>query len=248
MGGGNEPGGRNELNALNITKSVEATLLRIPSDRHFITFIENHDMDRWASTVDGHEGKIRAAAALIMLLPGIPSIYYGQELGVSGKVGNWGYDANHIPIREAFPWTPDADYPGTAIFYRGTGPWWDQSFYNTGETERTALSVQKPDPESLWNLYRELINIRRENRVFTSGNYQSIPMNDTTILAFSREVGPDRAAVAVNLSGITKSIDLASLEATGYQVIFGGAVQDNETLLLEAYEFSVLINHNGITR
>ncbi len=77
---------RNELNALNIMNEVEATLKRIPADRHFITFIENHDMERWSSAMGGHEGRIRAAAALIMLLPGIPSVYYGQELGVSGAV------------------------------------------------------------------------------------------------------------------------------------------------------------------
>jgi len=242
MGGGEKQYNSMELNAMNIRREVEATIDRIPDYGHFITFIENHDMDRWASAMEGHEGKIRAAAALIMLLPGIPSIYYGQELVVSGEVGDWGYDVNHIPIREAFPWTPDDDYPGTAVFYKGSGPWWEQSYFHTGETETTALSVQKPDPNSLWNFYREMIAIRRENRVFTSGDYQSLTLSDPDLFCFLRQTGQDRAVVIMNLSGGPKSLDLDSLNLKGYKVLCGQSPQKKETIILEAYEFSVLAN------
>jgi glycosidase len=52
-----------------------------------VVFIENHDMKRFASAVNNNPDKEKIGAALNLLLGGIPSIYYGQELGMFGSGG-----------------------------------------------------------------------------------------------------------------------------------------------------------------
>jgi len=200
------------LNANHIAKQVSQTLQRIPHGKYYFSFLENHDTERFASVVKNDKRKIACGAILNLLLPGIPSIYYGQELGVTGKIGNWGFDANHIPVREAFPWTSNPDDPGTAVFYKGTGQWWDQSYFKTGASEKLALSVQQNDPASIWNLYRRLIDFRKTNRAITEGNFNQIQTGSPDILAFSRESGNVKVVVMLNLSENTVTTKLPSVK------------------------------------
>jgi glycosidase len=165
-----------------------------------INFLENHDTNRWATVVNGNQGQIRIGAVLNILLPGVPSIYYGQELGVTGKIQEWGYDVNHIPVREAFPWTPNPNDNGTAVFYKETGQWWDQSFFLTGEPEKLALSVQKADSSSLWNLYHKLLAFRKESNAIKNGDFIQTITNNPNFLAFTRQAKDEKVVVMINLS------------------------------------------------
>ena len=59
-------------------------------------FVDNHDVNRLASTVnDPHY--LFTAYTLLYCMPGIPSIYYGSEFGVEGRKGQ-GEDAD-APLR-----------------------------------------------------------------------------------------------------------------------------------------------------
>ncbi len=223
----------------NIFHFIKETMSHVSEQKNYIHFIENHDIQRWASEMDGHPGKIRCGALLNLLLPGIPAIYYGQELGVTGTVHDWSYDVNHIPVREAFPWTPDPDDPGIAAFYKDTGPWWDVSYFNTGEAEEFALSVQRNDPNSLWNLYRELIAFRKENKALTHGDFQMIRPGIDNIFAFSRNNGNQTVTVFMNLSEQRMLIENIPY---GEIRFIENAMVGEEGLQLGAYGFIVYVN------
>jgi cyclomaltodextrinase / maltogenic alpha-amylase / neopullulanase len=78
------------------------------------TFIGNHDVTRIATTLDD-PARLRLAIALLLLLPGIPSIYAGDEQGFTGQKtdGPRGDDA----VRPAFPADPGELAPfGAWIF------------------------------------------------------------------------------------------------------------------------------------
>ena len=47
-------------------------------------FIDNHDVPRFLSTAGGDERKLRLALTFVMTMRGIPSVYYGTEVGISG--------------------------------------------------------------------------------------------------------------------------------------------------------------------
>ncbi|WP_257161665.1 alpha-amylase family protein [Corynebacterium cystitidis] len=72
--------------------------------QHMITntFVGNHDVDRIASKV-GQDAVIPAVAMLVTL-PGSPSIYYGDEQGFTGLRGE-GFAADD-PVRPPLPATP----------------------------------------------------------------------------------------------------------------------------------------------
>ena len=224
------------LNANHIVKQVNQTLQKIPQGNYYISFLENHDTERFASVVKNDQRKIACGAILNLLLPGIPSIYYGQELGVTGQIGNWGFDANHIPVREAFPWTPNPDHAGTAVFYKGTGSWWDQSYFRTGESEKIALSVQQKDTTSIWNLYRRLIDFRKTNRAITEGNFNQIQTGSPDILAFSRETSDEKVIVMLNLSENTVTIKLPFVKKYQFQQKIR---TDGDNLVFKPYGYIV---------
>ena len=77
-------------------------LERHPADLLTNTFIGNHDVDRIASTV--REDKLILAATVLMTVPGMPSIYYGDEQGFTGVRGeSWSADD---AVRPALPASP----------------------------------------------------------------------------------------------------------------------------------------------
>jgi glycosidase len=58
-----------------------------------VTFVGNHDVTRLASLVDDPGEQVPVAFALLLTLPGIPCLYYGDELGATGvKVDGPGGD------------------------------------------------------------------------------------------------------------------------------------------------------------
>ena len=50
----------------------------------FATFLSNHDQNRVMSQLAGKVEKARVAAAMLLTAPGVPFIYYGEEIGMVG--------------------------------------------------------------------------------------------------------------------------------------------------------------------
>ncbi len=67
------------------------------------TFVGNHDVDRIASTVG--DGGAALAAVLLLTLPGVPSVYYGDEQAFRGVKGT-GFSADDA-VRPELPATPE---------------------------------------------------------------------------------------------------------------------------------------------
>lgn len=224
-----------------VHKVVQASLKTFTDHTYVVTFLENHDTARYASLVNGNEAQERQGAVLNLLLPGLPSIYYGQELGVTGKIHEWGSDTNHLPLREAFPWTPDYHDKGTAVFYKNTGEWWDISFWQTDAIKKFALSVQKPNPNSLWNHYKKLISIRKENDAFRLGDYTPILTDTPNILAFTRSYNKETFAVLTNVSNATLAIPDFKLKKWNSIPVYGKLELNNaKQLQLPAYGYLIL--------
>ncbi|MEO1012724.1 MAG: alpha-amylase family glycosyl hydrolase [Bacteroidota bacterium] len=186
---------------------IKESLKRFGGDTYVVNFLENHDTSRWASWVVSNPDQKRSAAALYLLAPGIPSVYYGQELGLPGEPREWGSDANHIPVREAFPWTWNPDEKGNALFYKDTGEWWEDSFWNGPSIKELALNTQRPDTLSLWNHYRKLINIRKNHAPFRLGNYEPLLTDNTEVIAFKRSYEGNTNFVIVNGSNTPVELD-----------------------------------------
>ena len=65
-----------------IIKTIKGMCDGVPPAKHTFTILENHDVSRFSSTVGEVPGKERVGAALLFTLPGVPTLYYGQEIGM----------------------------------------------------------------------------------------------------------------------------------------------------------------------
>ena len=182
-----------------LEKAADTTLRQLPPGKEQVVFIENHDLDRFASRIGNDAGKLRVAAVLNILLGGIPSIYYGQELGMFGKGGKYGMtDANDIPRREAFEWYAADTGRGMALWYKGTGPWWDST--NLIPHDGVSLEEERSDSGSLWVWYRRLLEVRKEFPVLQTGVYDSLHNGNPKVFTWRRRDARFTAYLAVNLS------------------------------------------------
>jgi alpha-glucosidase len=141
--------------------------------------LSNHDFRRLVSRLG--EEAARAAALLLLTLPGAAFVYQGEEIGMEDG-SDQGIDrVRRDRFRHPMQW--DAS-PGGGF---STGdPWLEPS-----DPERRAVATQRDDPGSLLALYRRLIALRRELR----GPLEPLPA-PPGLLVFRR----GEHAVAINFN------------------------------------------------
>jgi glycosidase len=182
-----------------ITRAITETQARTPPGKGQMVFIENHDMNRFASEMSGDARKERVGAALNILLQGTPLIYYGQEIGMKGRQNkSWGTDANDIPVREAFEWTAKGDSPGSATWYQGNDAWWTDRFAKDGD----GISVEEEarDPASLLSFYRRLLALRHTRPELASGDERVVATDRPDVLAVLRTTTGHASLLLANLA------------------------------------------------
>jgi len=196
-----------------IVKAADSTFIVTPKGKQQIIFIENHDMPRFSHGVKGALSKLKIGAALNLLIGGVPSIYYGQELGMTGTNASLGAtDANDIPNRSAFEWYKSDQGTGMAYWYQMKGLWKDK--FNTNDKPDDGVSVEeeKDDPNSLLNFYRKMTALRKANPVLIRGAYRTLLNTSDNIYSFERYEGRKKVVVVVNL---TDKAEVVAIDLTG---------------------------------
>ena len=196
------------FNRDSIARVIEGTVQHTPGGKGQLLMIENHDMNRFASVVGGDLRRERVGAALDVLLKGTPLIYYGQEIGMKGMQSHaWNSDANDIPDREAFRWTRRIEDPGSAIWYKDTGPWWTERYASDGDG--ISVEEQQHDPNSLLSFYRRLLALRRSRADLRSGDERVVGTDQPNVLAVLRSAGAQASVLLVNLSDSAVTVTVA---------------------------------------
>ncbi|MGC4000121.1 MAG: alpha-amylase family glycosyl hydrolase [Anaeromyxobacter sp.] len=147
-------------------------------------FLTNHDHIRVATQLEGHPGKLRAAAGILLTLPGAPFVYYGEELGLVNGPGT-----DDPQKRTPMPW--DATKGGGFTTGR---PW----FPFAPGREVVNVAVEKGDPRSLRSRYRDLIAVRHRSEALREGALELLPGAGRT-LAFVRRAGGQTVVVLQNV-------------------------------------------------
>ena len=183
------------------------TVVRSYPPLQYATFLTNHDQDRVFGQLSEDSGKMKLAAALYLTLPGVPFVYYGEEIGMTGA----GADENK---RTPMQWN-DGVYAG---FTTGV-PWRP---VNSGFAQINVRTMQS-DSLSLWSWYRRLISARNANVSLRTGDYASVSTPNTGLYAFARRTSEEVAIVLHNFGGTTMSnpvlsLDSSSLKAGAYTV------------------------------
>lgn len=74
----------NDINSFHKTLIEQREIF--PAGFQMTRFLSNHDNNRSLSMFDGDIDKLKQALAIIFSLPGMPMIYYGDEIGLEGKL------------------------------------------------------------------------------------------------------------------------------------------------------------------
>lgn len=162
----------------------------------------NHDQPRLASRI-GVESA-RSAAVLLMTLPGMAFIYYGEELGMhdvpispeqahdpavtATTTGSTGRDPERTPMQ----WSADAH----AGFTTGT-PWLPVA----DDYVRQNAQAASIDPSSSLSLYRALGRLRSGSDALKRGKLQVVDCSNIDVLGYVCSYpGDDTYVVCINFS------------------------------------------------
>lgn len=196
-------------------------------------FLSNHDQNRISASCGNNREKLKLAASILLTLPGLPIIYYGEELGMLGQKPD--------PfIREPFLWS---DNPHDTRITKVIDP-----CYSTPETVG-ALSQQINSEDSVFNHYKRLIALRKSEpsmASITNYNIQSREMKDPELLAFIRPHALRPVLVIHNLSKNNKTIH--DIQVTG-KVLFCNSlfsISSLDEIILSAYSSIIVIFDNTI--
>lgn len=154
---------------------------RFPAGR-WSPFLTNHDQPRVMSVLGNDGARARVAASAMLMLPGLPFVYYGEEIGMIGTKPD-------EQIRNPMQWSNE---PGTG-FTTGT-PWEAPQ----SDWKVTNVRAQDGDPGSLLNHYRRLIRLRSQHSALGKGDLIVGTASDEAVAAFARRSSNETVVVVVN--------------------------------------------------
>lgn len=230
-----------------LQNKLDSTFSESWDTKQQVVFIENHDIQRFASAIGKDPAKERIGAAFNLLTGGIPSIYYGQEIGMYGKGGFGkfgGTDGNDIPMREGFEWYKKPSGKGMALWYKNSGPWWDST--NLHADDGISVEEEKNNQGSLFNYYKNLITLRKKTPALNSGHYKTILNDNDAVFSFLRYTNNDHVIVIINLSGSRQNTNLTGLplpvsQKTQWLSLLNKNIKisPNKPFILQPYEVQV---------
>ncbi|MEO7822819.1 MAG: alpha-amylase family glycosyl hydrolase, partial [Gemmatimonadaceae bacterium] len=152
-------------------------------DQRWAPFLRNHDQTRTLTELGGDVSRAKVAATILLTLPGLPFVYYGEELGMGGNKPD-------ERLRTPMHWRRTRAGGFT------TGTAWQPL---QPDSLTASVEAQDADPASLLNLYRRLIHLRAANSALATGEMVPLTTNSDAVAAYLRRDGKRAVLVVVNL-------------------------------------------------
>lgn len=191
-------------------------------------FFGSHDMSRFPSRFNLNDNEIKLIATLMLTFRGIPFIYFGDEIGMRDIVyknvdmakdiqGIIAYNkcinegkseiealeklnkSGRDKSRNVMQWNNEC-YGG----FSQTKPW----IATNKEYKNCNVEYQKIENNSIFNYYKNLIELRKENNALCIGECTEINIKDN-IIWYIRQYGNNKIVVVLNFSD--KSVNLSDL-------------------------------------
>jgi glycosidase len=191
-------------------RDAQEKVLRLYPPNQYGRFLTNHDQPRVMTRLKGNEGAMRAAAAMLLLGPGVPFMYYGEELGLTG-------DKPDERLRTPMPWTG-----GPGAGFSAHKPW--QAL--APDSGRVNVERESRDPGSLLSWYRRLIALRLSTPALAYGTVQHLTASDPGVYAFLRHdpgTEGDAAHAAVPASAVLVVVNVGGKPLEGVRVWSDGS-------------------------
>ena len=174
----------------------------------FGEFLSNHDQNRVMSQIGANIDKAKLGAWLYLTGPGVPFVYYGEEIGMLGKKPD-------EDIRLPMQWNGESN----AGFTTGT-PW---RAVEPSYTQRN-VAAETDDPDSLLSLYRTLIGLRNQHAALRVGEVNLPQVSNASVFASLRVSQDEAVLIVVNLSkdvvrDVKVTLDKSAVTAGTYRAV-----------------------------
>ena len=181
-----------------------------PAKHRPVYCFSNHDQHRIVTRMGGDD-QARLIALMQLTLPGLPTVYYGDELGMpntpvavedlqdlsaksSGDPG-----VSRDPERTPMQWQK-SQYAG----FSEVKPW-----LPLGESlAKHNVKTQLHEPDSFLSLYRRLLKLRSRHEILRSGTYEAIGELEADVFLYARWLGDEHVFVALNFSDKERVVQL----------------------------------------
>jgi alpha-amylase len=173
-------------------KAKQTSLQALLSQGQYGTFLALQDSDRIISLLRSSLPKARLAATLLLTSPGVPFLWYGEEIGMRGGKPD-------IYIRRPMQW---ANQRG-AGFSAGR-PWMDVDL----NYDVVNVADESVDTNSLLSYYRQLTRLRLSYQALRTGSWQALQSSNDRVYAYLRHADDHDVLVVLNLAAepITENV------------------------------------------
>jgi alpha-glucosidase len=207
----------------------------------------NHDESRLASRIGLNAARL--AAMLLLTLRGTPTLYYGDEIGMT--------DVPISPDQQQDPW--GIRVPGLGRDSCRTPMQWDSSpnaGFSSDETPHLWLPLSKDHQQvnvqrhlevagSILNLYIQLLRCRKNSPALKYGSYRPLDARNDDCFVFLREAdgfpavlvllnfSPQDVSVSFSQLGVGSYLLSTFLDRTGRVDLNNLRIRGNEGLIIE---------------
>ena len=230
----------------------------------------NHDQPRIVSRLGDDSDEFREVSAkciatCLHMMQGTPYVYQGEELGMTNTVFKSVDDFRDLESINAYReliesglYTKEDMFPKIAHKSRDnarTPMQWDAS-ENAGFTTGTPWIAVNPNykkinvedqlkrEDSVFNYYKKLIKLRKENEIIVYGNYELLLPEDENIFAYVRSLDGKKLLTVCNFSKSEQKFDFQGYENA--KVLISNYNRDaGEDGILKPYEATVLLLENA---
>ena len=189
-----------------------------PNVNNLLTFVENHDTNRFNEIYKKDLAKYKMAMTLLATVRGIPQLYYGSEIGMAGNKDKEGDGA----IRQDFPggWAGDAN----------------NAFTKEGRT---------PEQQQFFDFSSKLFTWRKSNDALHFGKMKHY-LPDNNVYVYFRYTDSKSVMVVINNSNESKTFPTARFQEsisnykTGNEVLTGKSIDLKNDISIEGKSVLIL--------
>jgi len=151
---------------------------------------------RLASFLDNNPDRIGMAFSILMSMPGIPIIYYGDEIGITNNYANAKKSAKMRENKQKSEKNPNKKVEMLSYFDSrdiNRGPVAQQKFTDAAAQKGT-------NSNRVYERVKKLIAVRKQNPVMSRGTFVELKTESPEVFAYVREIPSERIVVINNLS------------------------------------------------
>jgi alpha-glucosidase len=243
------------LDILGLKKVLTRWQKGLEKDGWNALFIENHDKPRivstWGNDNEYWYESATSMAAMYFLMQGTPFIYQGQEIGMTNVQFPSIEDYDDVAVKNMYRlkreegvsheeimeiiWSTSRDNSRTPM------QWSDepQAGFTTGNPwmkvnpnyQEINVKKQLEEDTSVLSFYKKMIQLKKNNPVFTYGAYDLLLEQDPQIYAYTRESENDKVIVISNITGEKAAFTVEGLELKHSQLLLANyEVATHETI------------------